>query len=89
MFTPVYKFALSLSSIRHFLLCCFRFPARTLNDAPGHCDSTSPYQKVVGTVGSLSPLEGAVRVGCQPSKAILVRGLADMLLVGINGYIDK
>ena len=40
---------------------------------------------VVGTPNTLSHLHGSVKVGSQPSKGELVRALADMMLVGVDG----
>ena len=44
---------------------------------------------VVGTPNTLSHLHGSVVVGSQPCKGILIRALADMMLVGVEGYVHQ
>lgn len=55
-------------------------------DAHKHLGTDKGISTVIGTPGTLSHLTGHVKVGAQPTKAELVRGLADMLLVGVEGY---
>merc|ERR1712216_983349 len=43
----------------------------------------------MGTQGTLSHVTGQLRVGRPPSKGELVRAMADMLLVGLDGYKQK
>lgn len=58
-------------------------------DAHKHLGTDKGVSTVVGTPSTLSHLRGAVKVGSQPSKGELVRALADMMLVGVDGYTSK
>lgn len=64
-------------------------PAIMMLDAHKHLGADKGLSMVMGTPGTLSALSGRVKVGSQPSHGALVRGLADMLLVGVEGYYEK
>ena len=55
-------------------------------DAHKHLGVDKGVSSCVGSPGTLSHLAGSVRVGAQPTKGMLVRALADLLLVGVDGY---
>eukprot|EP00746_Dinoflagellata_sp_MGD_P009494 gnl/MRDRNA2_/MRDRNA2_119322_c0_seq1.p1 gnl/MRDRNA2_/MRDRNA2_119322_c0~~gnl/MRDRNA2_/MRDRNA2_119322_c0_seq1.p1 ORF type:complete len:685 (+),score=104.75 gnl/MRDRNA2_/MRDRNA2_119322_c0_seq1:194-2056(+) len=55
-------------------------------DAHKHLGTDKGVSTVVGSPGTLSRLEGHVKVGHQPSAGELLRALADMMLVGVDGY---
>ena len=44
---------------------------------------------VMGTPGTLSRLDGHVKVGAQPTLGELTRAMSDMLLIGVEGYYTK
>ena len=58
-------------------------------DAHKHLGTDKGVSTVTGTPNTLSYLRGAIKVGCQPAKGELVRALADMMLVGVEGYTQK
>mmetsp|Transcript_46760 Transcript_46760/g.123129 ORF Transcript_46760/g.123129 Transcript_46760/m.123129 type:complete len:483 (+) Transcript_46760:2498-3946(+) len=58
-------------------------------DAHKHLGTDKGVSTVLGSLGTLSHLRGHVRVGAQPAEGELVRALADMLLVGVDGYVAK
>ncbi|KAL1508327.1 hypothetical protein AB1Y20_004437 [Prymnesium parvum] len=64
-------------------------PTVVMLDAHKHLGTDKGVSTVVGSPGTLSYLRGHVKVGCQPGAGELVRGLADMLLVGVDGYNAK
>eukprot|EP00930_Biecheleria_cincta_P036508 TRINITY_DN25027_c0_g1_i1.p1 TRINITY_DN25027_c0_g1~~TRINITY_DN25027_c0_g1_i1.p1 ORF type:complete len:848 (-),score=132.65 TRINITY_DN25027_c0_g1_i1:57-2600(-) len=64
-------------------------PTMMMLDAHKHLGADKGLSMVMGTPGTLSALSGHVKVGAQPSHGELVRGLADMLLVGTDGYYEK
>lgn len=64
-------------------------PCLVTLDAHKHLGTDKGVSTCVGTPGTLAHLDGAVRVGAQPSNAMLVRALADMMLVGVEGYQSK
>jgi len=64
-------------------------PCLVTLDAHKHLGTDKGVSTCVGTPGTLAHLDGAARVGAQPSKAMLVRALADMMLVGVEGYQRK
>lgn len=58
-------------------------------DAHKHLGTDKGVSTVVGTQGTLSNLKGHVVVGAQPTRAELVRAIADMMLVGRDEYYKK
>lgn len=64
-------------------------PTIMMLDAHKHLGADKGLSMLMGTPGTLSALSGHVQVGAQPSHGELVRGLADMLLVGTDGYYEK
>lgn len=58
-------------------------------DAHKHLGSDKGVSTVVGTKGTLSLLNGHIKVGAQPTQQDLVRALANMQLVGVAGYTEK
>lgn len=64
-------------------------PTIMMLDAHKHLGADKGLSMVMGTPGTLSALSGHVKVGAQPSHGELVRALADMLLVGVDGYYEK
>merc|ERR1711937_584381 len=58
-------------------------------DAHKHLGSDKGISMAVGTPGTLSALSGQIRVGAPPTKGELVRALADLILVGVEGYYEK
>jgi len=58
-------------------------------DAHKHIGADKGISMVIGTKGTLSWLEGAVKVGTQPTDGHLVCAMADMRMVGYKGYQDK
>ena len=59
-----------------------------VKDAHKHLGTDKGLSTVIGTPGTLSFLQGHVQVGTQPAREELVRGIANMLLVGVRGYCD-
>ena len=55
-------------------------------DAHKHLGTDKGVSSVLGTPGTLERLRGRQKVGAQPSKGVLIRALADMYLVGVEGY---
>ena len=55
-------------------------------DAHKHLGTDKGVSTVIGTRGTLERLRGKIKVGSQPTKAVLVRALADLCLVGVHGY---
>lgn len=64
-------------------------PSIVMLDAHKHLGADKGMSMAMGTLGTLSRLTGHVKVGAQPSNGELVRAMADMLLVGIDGYYAK
>lgn len=58
-------------------------------DAHKHLGTDKGVSTVVGSAGTLEYLRGHVAVGSQPTKGQLVRALADMFLVSVQGYRAK
>jgi len=61
-------------------------PVMVTLDAHKHLGTDKGVSTILGTQGTLDPMRYAVKVGSQPSKEELVRAIADMWLVGIDGY---
>merc|ERR1712151_408143 len=61
-------------------------PCLVTIDAHKHLGVDKGCSTLVGTKGALTCMRGHVKVGSQPSKGELVRGLADLYLVGVDGY---
>ena len=55
-------------------------------DAHKHLGADKGLSTVVGTKGSLRALRGALRVGARPTRAALVRALANVASVTASGY---
>ena len=64
-------------------------PTIMTQDAHKHLGADKGISMVMGTPGTLSLLEGHVKVGAQPTRGELVRAMADMLFVGHEGYHQK
>lgn len=64
-------------------------PAIVMLDAHKHLGADKGVSMVMGTTGTLSHLAGSVRVGAAPSRGELVRAIADLSLMGIEGYYQK
>jgi len=62
-------------------------PVIVTQDAHKHLGTDKGLSTIVGTHGILSSLRGGRRVGARPGAADLVRGLADMKLMGKQGYV--
>jgi len=58
-------------------------------DAHKHIGADKGISMVMGTKGTLSSLNGHIKVGAQPTNGGLIRAMADMLLVGVQGYHTK
>ena len=58
-------------------------------DAHKHLGTDKGVSTVVGTPGTLSHLGGRPRVGARPSRGHLARAVADVLFVGVHGYVNK
>jgi hypothetical protein len=58
-------------------------------DAHKHLGTDKGVSTVVGTTGTLSNLKGHVKVGAQPTREELVRAIANMRLVGKDGYYKQ
>ena len=56
-------------------------PVLVTLDAHKHLGTDKGVSTVIGTRGTLERLRGKIKVGSQPTKAMLVRALADMCLV--------
>jgi hypothetical protein len=54
-------------------------------DAHKHLGADKGISMAMGTPGTLSHLNGRVKVGAQPTRGELARAMADMLLVGSEG----
>jgi hypothetical protein len=65
----------------------FITPVIVMNDAHKHLGTDKGLSTITATKGILSSLKGHRRVGAQPQAADLVRALADMKLMGKQGYI--
>jgi hypothetical protein len=61
-------------------------PVMVTIDAHKHLGTDKGTSTVVGTRGTLATMQGHVKVGSQPNKGELVRALADLYLVGVEGY---
>merc|ERR1712151_612061 len=61
-------------------------PCLVTIDAHKHLGVDKGCSTLVGTKGALTCMRGHVKVGSQPSKGELVRCLADLYLVGVEGY---
>lgn len=64
-------------------------PIVVMLDAHKHLGADKGVSMSMGTRGALSPLKGAIRVGAAPCKGELVRAIADLSLVGVEGYYTK
>jgi len=64
-------------------------PVIVMLDAHKHIGADKGISMAMGTPGTLSTLSGHVKVGSQPSRGDLVRAIADMHLVGVDGYYEK
>lgn len=64
-------------------------PIVVMLDAHKHLGADKGVSMSMGTRGALSPLKGAIRVGAAPCKGELVRAIADLSLVGVEGYYAK
>jgi len=64
-------------------------PTIMTQDAHKHLGADKGISMAMGTPGTLSLLDGHVKVGSQPTRGELVRCMADMLLVGREGYHEK
>lgn len=64
-------------------------PVVVMLDAHKHIGADKGISMAMGTPGTLSHLDGHVKVGGQPSQGELARALADMVLVGVDGYHEK
>ena len=62
-------------------------PVLVTLDAHKHLGTDKGVSTVIGTRDTLERLRGKIKVGSQPTKAMLVRALADMCLVGVQGYM--
>lgn len=69
--------------------CADTVPVIVTQDAHKHLGTDKGISTVIGTKGTLSFLDGHVKVGCQPRQRDLVRAIASMRLVGANGYVEK
>lgn len=58
-------------------------------DAHKHLGTDKGVSTVVGTPGTLAVLDGRVAVGARPTRGALVRAVADVMLVGVRGYVNK
>eukprot|EP00656_Telonema_subtile_P014730 TRINITY_DN1760_c0_g1_i7.p1 TRINITY_DN1760_c0_g1~~TRINITY_DN1760_c0_g1_i7.p1 ORF type:complete len:890 (+),score=259.59 TRINITY_DN1760_c0_g1_i7:363-3032(+) len=61
-------------------------PVLVTLDAHKHLGTDKGLSTVIGTPNTLSRLTGRLPVGVQPGRAVLVAALADMLLIGADGY---
>eukprot|EP00939_MAST-03C_sp_MAST-3C-sp1_P000091 g91.t1 len=61
-------------------------PTMVTIDAHKHMGAEKGISTVFGTLGTLSALDGSLRVGAEPSKGDLVRTLANLHLIGVDGY---
>jgi hypothetical protein len=64
-------------------------PTIMTQDAHKHLGADKGISMAMGTPGTLSCLAGTVKVGAQPTRGELARAMADMLLVGVEGYHEK
>jgi hypothetical protein len=64
-------------------------PTIVMLDAHKHLGADKGVSMTMGTPGTLSHLNGQVRIGAAPSKGELIRAIADLSLVGVNGYYEK
>lgn len=64
-------------------------PTIVMLDAHKHIGADKGISMAMGTPGTLSTLQGHVRVGAGPTNGELVRAMADMALVGVDGYHEK
>ena len=67
---------------------CDDVPLIVCQDAHKHLGTDKGISTVIGTPGTLSHLDGHLRVGAQPRQADLVRAVASMRLVGASGYVE-
>jgi len=58
-------------------------------DAHKHLGADKGVSMTMGTPGTLSHLDGHVRVGAAPCRGELIRAIADLSLVGVDGYYEK
>lgn len=58
-------------------------------DAHKHLGADKGISMAMGSAGTLSHLNGHVKVGSQPSNGELIRAMADMLHIGVDGYYAK
>jgi hypothetical protein len=64
-------------------------PTIVMLDAHKHLGADKGISMTMGTPGTLSHLTGHVRVGAAPSKGELVRAMADLSFIGVEGYYNK
>merc|ERR1719361_1505123 len=64
-------------------------PTIVMLDAHKHLGSDKGISMTMGTPGTLSHLTGHVRVGAAPCRGELIRAIADLSLVGVDGYYEK
>lgn len=64
-------------------------PTIVMLDAHKHLGSDKGISMAMGTAGTLSHLSGYLRVGAAPCRGELVRAIADLSLVSVNGYYEK
>jgi len=62
-------------------------PAIVIQDAHKHIGTDKGLSTIIGTPGIMSYVAGQRRIGAQPKVADLVRAIADVRLVGKNGYV--
>jgi hypothetical protein len=64
-------------------------PTIVMLDAHKHLGADKGISMTMGTEGTLSHLSGHVRVGAAPCRGELIRAIADLSLVGVDGYYEK
>jgi hypothetical protein len=64
-------------------------PTIVMLDAHKHLGADKGVSMTMGTPGTLSNLNGHVRVGAAPTKGELIRAIADLSLVSVDGYYEK
>jgi hypothetical protein len=64
-------------------------PTLVTFDAHKHLGADKGVSMTMGTPGTLSQLNGHIRVGAGPCRGELVRAIADLSLIGVGGYVQK
>jgi len=64
-------------------------PAIVMLDAHKHLGADNSISIAMGTLGTLSHLSGHRRLNGQPPKSELIRDVADLTLIGVEGYHEK